>query len=104
MKKLCITTDLTLEEPLKIMGQLCSNVKDTKDDLCQNDESIFLRSFKANIGSNTVYDTCTCHGVNTIHWLVSVGYKSLVTDMSLPISGNLVAYQGLPPRERILLK
>ncbi|MFM7984746.1 MAG: hypothetical protein ACKPKO_36025, partial [Candidatus Fonsibacter sp.] len=90
----------TKETPRHIIGKLFSKFKDTRYDLCQNDESIFLRSFKDKFEGNAWYDAYRCHDVHVLHWLVSFGYKSLVTDMSTPVSGSSLTYT----RERMPLE
>ncbi|MFM7987730.1 MAG: hypothetical protein ACKPKO_51305, partial [Candidatus Fonsibacter sp.] len=91
-KNVSFTTNETLAESHHIIGKSFNNLKDTNDDLCQNVESVFLTSFKVKLEGNTWYDTCRCHDVHVFHWLVSLGYKSLVTDMSTPISGILFTH------------
>ncbi|MFM7986671.1 MAG: hypothetical protein ACKPKO_45885, partial [Candidatus Fonsibacter sp.] len=85
-------------------ASLFNHVQDTKDDWCQKDESIFFESYKYKLEGNTWYDTYRCHDVPVLHWLVSMGYKSLATNVSTPISGSLLTDQGLPPRERTPLE
>ena len=65
---------------------------------------IVWQAFKDNLEYNAWYDPCKCHDLHVIHWLVSQGYKCLVRDMCAPIKGSLLAYQGLPPRERMSLE
>ena len=64
---------------------------------------IVWHAFKDKLEYNACYDPCMCHDVRVLRWLVNQGYKCLVTDMCAPIKGSLLAYQGLPPRERVSL-
>ena len=42
--------------------------------------------------------------MHSLHWLVNLGHKCLMTDMEVPFKGSLLTYQGLPPRGRMSLE
>ena len=47
-------------------------------------------------------DSCRCHDVHVLHWLVnSQKFKLLITDFCVPEKGSLIVDTSLPPKERM---
>jgi hypothetical protein len=73
-------------------------------DMCACLIGCLWEAYQDKLTKNTWHDKYRCHDVHVLHWLVTQGYKLLMTDMSSPTKGSLLCDQGLPPRERMPLE